>query len=272
MSSIPLSETGRLRRPVRRTLAVEIAVVVASVGLVFAFALSARRPTVNTVVPLPHASTAIVVLDVSASITSDTFSRIGNTLAQLAASRGRYGLIVFSDQAYEALPPETPATDLRPYVRYFILPQQTTPGFQPTYPPNPWTTTFTAGTNISAGMALARTVALGGVKRPVVILISDLDDDPGDVPRLASVLEQYRRNAIPVRVVALNPTPSDQELFARLLGPNAPIAQGSLPNGTPAVHTTAPFPWLLVALGLALALLLAAFEAWGPALIWREAA
>jgi hypothetical protein len=227
---------------------------------------------VNAVVPLPHASTAIVVLDVSASISSDTFSRIGNTLAQLASSRGRYGLIVFSDQAYEALPPGTPAADLRPYVRYFVLPQQVTPGFQPTYPPNPWSTTFTAGTNISTGMALARQVALGGVRRPVVILISDLDDDPGDVPRLASVLEEYQRNAIPVRVVALNPTPSDEELFTKLLGPSAPIAQGALPNGTPATHTHAPFPWLLVGLALAAAALLAAFEAWAPALTWRQPA
>ena len=121
-------------------------------------------------------------------------------------------------------------------------------------------------------MALARQVALGGVRRPVVILISDLDDDPGDVPRLASVLNQYRRNALPVRIVALSPTPADQELFTRLLGPSVPVAQGALPNGAPAVHTQAPFPWLLVALALSVAVLLAAFEAWAPALTWRQTA
>jgi hypothetical protein len=272
MSAIPLADPGPVRRFVRRTLVVEIAAVVVAVALVLAVALSARQPGLTAVVPLPDNSTAIVVLDLSASISSDTFSRIGNTLALLASSGGRYGLIVFSDQAYEALPPGTPAADLRPFVRYFVLPPQKTPGFQPAFPVNPWSTTFTAGTNISAGMALARQVALAGVRRPVVILISDLDDDPGDIPRLASILGEYRQNGIPVRLVGLNPTPADQELFARLLGPGPPVVQASLPNGAPALHSEAPFPWLLVLLGLAAAVLLAAFEAWAPALTWRRTA
>lgn len=269
-AGIPIADAPRLRRHARRTLAVELAVFAAVVGLIVASVLASRSPQAAAPVPLPSGANAIVVLDVSASISSDTYSRIGNTLAQLASTRGRYGLIVFSDQAYEALPPGTPAADLRPFVRYFVLPPQRTPGFQPTFPTNPWTTSFTAGTNISAGMALARQVALAGVRRPVVVLISDLDDDPGDVPRLSAVLAQYRQGGIPVRVVGLNPTPADQQLFARLLGPNVPIIQGALPNGTPAVKTTTPFPWLLVALALATALLLAAHQLWGPTLRWRD--
>lgn len=271
-AGIPLTDAPRLRHVVHRTLAIEVAALAAVVGLIVAFVLSSRAPQAAAPVPLPNGASAIVVLDVSASISSDTYSRIGNTLAQLASTRGRYGLIVFSDQAYEALPPGSPAADLRPFVRYFILPAQTTPGFQPTFPTNPWTTSFTAGTKISAAMSLARQVALSGVRRPVVVLISDLDDDPGDVPRLAAVLLQYREGNIPVRVVGLNPTPADQELFSKLLGPNAPIIQGSLPNGTPAVKTTTPFPWLLVALALATAVLLAVHQLWGPTLRWRETA
>lgn len=269
--AIPVVDAPRLRGAVHRTLGLEIAVLLAAVALVVAFALSARRPQVSAVVALPHAANAIVVLDLSASISSDTFSRIGNTLSQLASSGGRYGLILFSDQAYEALPPGTPAADLRPFVRYFVLPPQKTPGFQPTFPANPWMTTFTAGTNISAGMALARRVALAGVRHPVVILISDLDDDPGDVPRLAGILGQYRRNGIPVRIVGLNPTAADTALFTRLLGPSAPVVQAALPNGAPAVHTRTPFPWLLLSLGLAAAVLLAGHQAWAPALSWRPA-
>ena len=64
---------------------------------------------------LPKESNAIVVLDLSASISSDTFNRIGETLDQLAATNGRYGLIVFSDVAYQALPPGTPSAQLRPF-------------------------------------------------------------------------------------------------------------------------------------------------------------
>jgi hypothetical protein len=269
-SGIPLTDARRLSGYVHRTLVVEVAALVAAVALVLGFALGSRHPQISAVTSLPTNANAIVVLDLSASISSDTFSRVGNTLAQLASGRDRYGLIVFSDEAYEALPPGTPAADLRPFVRYFVLPAQTTPGFQPSFPTNPWTTTFTAGTKISAGMALARQVALAGVRRPVVVLISDLDDDPGDVPRLAAVLAQYRADGIPTRVVGLNPTPADQALFAKLLGPNAPIIQASLPNGTPAVRSTTGFPWLLVVLGIAVAGVLAVHQAWGPALSWRE--
>ena len=76
------------------------------------------------------------MLDVSASISADTYSRIGATLSSLARSGGRYGLVVFSDQAYEALPPGTPASDLRPLVRYFTLPPAHG-GFAPDVPAEP---------------------------------------------------------------------------------------------------------------------------------------
>jgi hypothetical protein len=271
-TGIPLTDAPRLRRFVNRTLVVEIAALAAAIALIVAFALAGRRPQAAAPISLPHGANSIIVLDLSASISSDTFSRIGNTLAQLAAGRGRDALIVFSDEAYEALPPGTPAADLRPFVRYFVLPPQKTPGFQPTFPTNPWTGTFTAGTNISAGMALAREVALTSVKRPVVTLISDLDDDPGDIPRLVAVLAAYRANDIPVRVVGLNPTPADQALFERLLGPAAPITQASLPSGASALRSSVPFPWPLLGIGLAVALLLAGHQAWGPALSWRRPA
>jgi hypothetical protein len=271
-AGIPLTDAPLLKRFARRTLVLEVAALAGVVALVIAFALAGRRPQVAAPIALPHGANAIVVLDLSASISSDTFSRIGETLAHLASSRDRYALIVFSDQAYEALPPGTPAADLRPFVRYFVLPSQTTPGFQPTFPTNPWANTFTQGTNISSGMALARQVALGSVKRPVVILISDLDDDPGDIPRLVAVLAAYRANHIPVRIVGLNPTPADQTLFERLLGSGTPIVQAALPNGAPATRTSTPFPWALVAIGLAVAALLAAHQEWGPALTWRRTA
>ena len=122
------------------------------------------------------------MLDVSASISTDTYSRIGGTLPRSRDSGGRFGLVVFSDQAYEALPPGTPAADLAPLVRYFTLPQQTQPGFAPTFPPNPWRATFSAGTRISAGLELAHRIALEDKpRRPTVVLVSDLDDDPSDL-------------------------------------------------------------------------------------------
>ena len=107
MTSIPLADAGALRPAATRTLLVRIALAATLAGLVVAAALVSRHPHTETIVTLPAHSSAIVVLDVSASISADTYSRIGATLSSLARSDGRYGLVVFSDQAYEALPPGT---------------------------------------------------------------------------------------------------------------------------------------------------------------------
>ena len=85
--------------------------------------------------PLPEGTDGLVVLDLSASISTDTYARIGATLDGLAESGGRYGLIVFSDTAYLALPPGTPAAALRTFARRFDVPEQT--GGAITVPTNP---------------------------------------------------------------------------------------------------------------------------------------
>ena len=97
----------------------------------------------------------MVVLDLSASISSDTFSRIGETLRGSPTRDGRYGLVVFSDVAYEALPPGTPASALRPLVRYFTLPSADAPGERADLPDQPVERAFSGGTRISAGLELA---------------------------------------------------------------------------------------------------------------------
>src|SRR5438552_798601 len=137
-SSIPLADAAALRPAAQRTLAVRTVLAASLAAAVVAAALVARHPHTQTIITVPSHSTALVVLDLSASISSDTYARIGATLSSLAQSNGRYGLIVFSDQAYEALPPGTPAADLQPLVRYFTLPAHVAPGFAPTFPVNPW--------------------------------------------------------------------------------------------------------------------------------------
>ena len=149
------------------------------------------------------------MLDLSASISSDTYARIGATLDGLAETGGRYGLIVFSDTAYLALPPGTPAAELRPFARRFDLPEQT--GGAITVPTSPWTDSFSAGTKISTGLQLALdTIRAKQLGRPAVLLVSDLDDDVGDLERLTSTALSFRRLGIPVRVVGLNASPEDR--------------------------------------------------------------
>jgi hypothetical protein len=268
MTSIPLADAAALRPAARRTFGIRIALAAALAGLIVAIVVVSRHPHTQTIVTLPAHSSAIVVLDVSASISSDTYSRIGATLQSLARSSGRYGLIVFSDQAYEALPPGTPAQDLAPLVRYFTL-REKRGGFAQTFPPNPWAKTFSAGTKISAGLELADRIAFEDkLRKPAVILVSDLDDDPEDLGRLVTITLALKRDGIPLRIVGLNPSSQDVALFRRLTG-GAPIVRAGLlqPGPEPKNHT--PFPWTLVALAVVVAVGIAAHELWGPRLEWR---
>jgi hypothetical protein len=272
MSAIPLADAPDFAPDARRTALVRVALLALVVATLLAAAAIARNPRSETIVSLPAHADTIVVLDLSASIGSDTYSRIGATLASLARSRARYGLVVFSGQAYEALPPGSPAEDLAPLVRFFIPRKQSQPGFAASYPKNPWTDTFSAGTTISSGLQLAHSIATGdGLRRPAVVLVSDLDDDPADIPRLAAITLAYRRDGIPLRVVALDPTAQNAAFFQRLLGPSTPIVRAGVAAPGPQPHNRTPYPWLLVALGVAGAVALGAYELWAPPLEWEPA-
>ena len=270
MSSIPLADARVLRPAANRTLAVRATLGAALAALVIAFALIARHPGTQTIVTLPAHSSAVVVLDVSASISSDTYARIGATLSSLAHSNGRYGLVVFSDQAYEALPPGTPAADLQPLVRYFTIPPQKTPGTAPAFPPNPWSSTFSAGTRVSSGLELAHDIAFQDkLRKPVAILVSDLDDSPEDWPRLVTIMQAFQRDHIPLRIVGLDPAPQDVAHFQEI-SPGTRVVQAGLPGPGPQPRNHTPFPWTLVIIALGVAAALAAHELWGPTLDWRS--
>jgi hypothetical protein len=267
-AAIPLADARALRPRARLTAAVTGALAAVALGAVVVFLLISRHPQTRTFVPLPAHTNGVLVLDLSASISSDTFSRIGGTLQALSRSDARFGLIVFSGDAYEALPPGTPAADLAPLVRYFTLPAQSVPGFLPTFPANPWSNTFTAGTNISAGMELATQIAVAQRRRATIVLVSDLDDDPGDLPSLGQVLRTDRYEGVPVSIVGLNPSPTDVAFFRAALGPKAPIVQAPTLDQPPPANLT-PFPWALVALTAVAAVALALRTAWAPRLDWR---
>jgi hypothetical protein len=271
MMSIPYTGAQGLARIAARTMVARIVLAVLLVALVLAAAASARHPQLNKQPLLSSKAGGMVVLDLSASISSDTFTRIGESLRELVARGGRYGLVVFSSGAYEALPPGTPASALKPLVRYFTLPTNLAPGEQPTYPTNPWTHSFTAGTQISRGLDLARQIEVdSGARNPAVVLISDLADDPNDIQRLTGVLLGYRAAGIKLRVIALNAAPNDQAYFARLIGSAAAIIPAALPGEHPSAVAPprASFPWWLVYLTVAVALLLGLNELRSARLRW----
>jgi hypothetical protein len=270
--AIPLADVARLARAARRTTIARALLVALIVALVVATAAAARSPDLRQQTFVPEGSSGIVVLDLSASISTETYQRIGATLGELASGGGRYGLVLYSDVAYEALPPRTPAAELGPFVRYFTLPPQETPGFLPQFPVNPWSTTFSAGTRISSGLALARSVIRRErLQRPAVLLVSDLDDDPIDVPRLRRLMGEYERGGIPLNVVALNPSPEDERFFRRLLREPDALSFARLPSERVSEPTGATFPIALAVLAVAAALALAGLELWGARLTWRTA-
>jgi hypothetical protein len=263
-AGLPLSDARSLQRAARRTMLqrglLALAVLVLAIG---AF-LAARSPEISSRAFLPTDAHGVVVLDLSASISGDTHRRIRSTLLRLAEGGGRYGLVVFSDTAYEALPPGTNAAELRRVARYYDTP----PGQLSER--TPWSVAFSGGTRISTGLTLARTVVeRDRLERPAVLLISDLDDDSGDLARMRTALEQLEAAGTDVRVVGLNPAPEDERLFVRLLGEPDAVAQATL-DAPAAASTGADVPWTLLALGLLLALALASHELWRARLRWAS--
>jgi hypothetical protein len=268
MTAIPVPGAGRLVRNAQRTALVRGALAVATVVLVLLVALAARHPAVGQPSSLPVRSGDVVVLDLSASISSDTFTRIGETLRKLVATHGRYGLVVFSNVAYDALPPGTRASALQPLIRYFTIP----PNASGALPRNPWTLSFSRGTRISAGLDLAhRIVVAAHLTHARVVLISDLADDPQDVQRLNEVAtSEYGSGRTPLRVVALNASPDDEAFFARI-SDTAVSDAGPAPAkpAQPATTPTARLPLVLVLAVAAAALALAAYGLWAARLRWR---
>jgi hypothetical protein len=268
MSAIPLAGAGgALAGNARRTVLVRRLLAAAVCILVVLAALAARHPATTRPTSLPVRSGDIVVLDLSASISSDTFSRIGETLRKLVATGGRYGLVVFSNVAYEALPPGTRASALRPLIRYFTV----APNATGALPTSPWTLSFSRGTRISAGLDLAhRIIVENHLDRARVVLISDLADDPADIQRLNEVATtEYGRGRTALRVVALNAAPADAAFFEHIAG--AAIADAAPAPQHPAPPAAAPrtdLPLTLVLAIVAAVVALAIYALWAARLRW----
>ena len=230
-ASIPLGDADVFRgrsRLVRRTR-LGLALGLLAVTIVALLAALRLHPTATPL--LPADASGIVVLDVSASISSDTYARISTTLDRLARSNGRYGLVLFSDTAYQALPPNTPARELRPFRRFFDVPRRTSPGGLPELPRSPWADSFSGGTRISTGLELALAVIRADdLSRPAVLLVSDLDDDTADLDRVSRVAVAYRRAGIPLHVVGLNPAPEDAAFISRLVPGRGNFTRATLPG------------------------------------------
>jgi hypothetical protein len=254
---IPIAEGRALRGHMRRTTLLRAVFGLALLGALANAFLLTRDADAQRASLVPDDTTAALVLDLSASI--GDFGRVGDTLRRVAREEEHAGLVIFSNGAYELLPPGTPGRELEPFARFF------TPGKGGEYPTNPWDATqFRGGTSISSGLAAARAAFdREGVSRGSILLASDLDVE-AESERVSEAVVALRRDGIQLRVIPVDAAPRHVAFFERLLGRAAFLAAGDEPDAT--VATTAErrlggvLPWGFLAAAVLGVALLAANE------------
>jgi hypothetical protein len=229
--SVESPDAGRFRLASIRTRALRVVLAAGALVLLGLAAWSTRGLDPGRPGLLPGSS-GVVVIDLSLSISDDDYEAIRSTVNQLIDDRSSVGLEIFSDVGYELLPPGTPATELRPILR-FLKHGSSGSGVNPS-PVNPWSGSFRAGTRISSALELARDMLVrDGVTNGSVLLLSDLITAPEDVPQLVRVLQQLRRESIAVRVVPLSPLRDGRTIFEGLLGKGALVAPSEIEDPQP---------------------------------------
>ena len=279
---IPSVDTGAFGPSARRTrlalAGLALAAVVVAAALVPA---AGRKPAAPGA--LRGGSGLMIVIDVSSSTLgfSQTIARSLQTLSNDPSQRA--GLVLASQSAYMALPPETPASALRGWARMitYIDAQNhklaarakldRTPLPDPAPGDYPWVGVFTGGTRLSTGLARAlEGLRAAGIRHGQIVLVSDLRDAPEDLPRVGVILSRMREQGTQLRVVTVGQKTRNPKEFADLGGSSFIMSAADsvlAPEHGFAVHSQ-PSAWLLVVLGVALALLLALVEPMLP-LRWR---
>jgi hypothetical protein len=290
VESLPVADTSALHDLARRTAGVRGALLLAIGGALAAAYVTAPRPTGELSSLVASGRSTVVVLDMSQSVSDIVYREIARTLEGVvtaAGEDGRLGLVLFSDTAQEALPPDSRAAELVPFIRYFRPLRERGLAGKPVYyraagpteqaatqyPLNPWFGRFSGGTQISTGLRAARQALERDGRGGRAVLLSDLGEAEEDVARLSRELVRWTENPqLELRVVALPPaTPARKSTFQRITGDRGlvvdslALATGNQGPGEP----TENIPWPFVGVVLALALALAANEARGVPLSWR---
>ncbi len=270
MKAIPTSERTLLGRPARRTAAIALALAVAVVLAAAAVAQSARDLGTRQEGLLARGDSVIVVVDLSLSIPPVVYGRMWTALDSASRSGGSVGLVIFSDTAYELLPPGTPAAELRPLLR-FLKPTKRPPEVfrddRPYYMPDPWSETFRSGTRISGALNLAREMVQRDRVEARVILLSDLHSSEDDHRPLQEALRSLREAQIPLRVVPLFPLPENRAFFVTHAGPHVfsdwrRFTSGRGGSRVEAARAAVASPVTLVLAAAVLLALLGANELW----------
>ncbi|HKX48099.1 MAG TPA: vWA domain-containing protein [Gaiellaceae bacterium] len=252
--AIPASEPGRLQRFGRRTTYLRAALGAGLVVLLAAAVLVARQYDVRNAPLVASGSSGVVVLDLSASVFEGGFEA---TVRKLVETDERAGLVVFSDAAYELLPPGSSGREFQPLLRFF---RSTATGF---LPPNPWDR-FRAGTRISEGLKVAREALLREGGPGKIILLSDLEVLPDEVQRLVLVFSELRRDGFDVEIIPLGAREEQRRLLELFVGADAflpePVSGAEAVQARGEGRITTGIPWWFVLVGLVLVAALAVNE------------
>lgn len=255
-------------------MAVRAVLVLVALALLATAFLSARDLESRSNEFVPGGRSGVVVIDVSLSILNTDYARVRGVLERVIAAGNPMGLVVFSDAAYELMPPRTPSTELRPLLRFFRL-----DGDQ--LPPNPWLPSFQAGTRISSALDLAqRMLQRDHVEPASILLISDLETAPSDFTPLGQVLSRIKRSSTTMRVVPLSATSDGRTFFGGILGFDSfvdPVEPNAGETRTIEVSLRGETPLLLLLASALVFLALAAHERFAGRLAlpagagWRRA-
>jgi hypothetical protein len=261
--TLQLADAADLSGARRRTRLVWATLAASTLAVLVVFAVQARaQPEAPPL--LSTGSDALIVIDLSGSAlpSSEGISRV--LLALTRDPTRHLGLVVFSDTAYEALPPSTPAEGLKGWLSLF---RRDTPWEYP------WATSFAGGTVISTGLVLARTLLRRDhVAHPHVVLVSDLADSDQDLQRLETVVAQYQREHIDLRVIKVSPGTEPATRAASTL-PNAAFVADAASEIVDPTHRgdSGVLPVVLALLVCLVGALAAANELSLHPLTWRRA-
>ena len=262
-NAVAFADLGELHVRSQRTALVRVVLALALLGTLALLFDVARSAGAGRAAVFPEGTnTGIVALDMSASISGPTYARVATTLRGIVNANQSIGLIMFSDTAYELLPPNSPPGALLQFIPFF------TPlrfyGGTPIFGQTPWDT-FMGGTRVASGLEMARKALIRAkVKHGAILLVSDLDDASSDEGLLAAEALRLRTEHIPVRIVPLFAAAVDIQFFAALFGQNALVAPSVFTHTAKrhAASIAAPAPWALLLLGALLLVLLAGNERW----------
>ena len=269
---VVLGDVHELRTSMLRTSAGRVILAAALAATLAGIVLLARSAGTGRAAVLPSgATTGCVALDMSASISGPVYERVATTLRGIVNANQSICLVMFSDTAYELLPPNSPPGALLQFIPFFVPVRFY--GGNPVFAQSPWDQ-FSGGTRISSGLVAADTaLKRAHVAHGAILIVSDLDDSVADQPQLDAEALLLHREHVPVRIVPLFAESSNKSYFAALFGANSFVDPSAFVHGAHkhVQPVTAAAPWALLALGVVLVLLLAGNERWNGRLVVEPA-